>query len=40
MEQEQRFLGLLAEVRGFEVHADGTLSLRTADGRIIAARRG
>jgi hypothetical protein len=30
----------LAAVRGFEVQVDGTLSLHTADGRTIAARRG
>jgi heat shock protein HslJ len=40
MDQEERFLALLAEVRGFEIGADGALTLRTGDGRAILARRG
>ncbi|MCM5571227.1 META domain-containing protein [Burkholderiaceae bacterium FT117] len=40
MQQEQRFLGLLAQVRRFEIGADGALVLVAADGRRIVARRG
>jgi heat shock protein HslJ/membrane-bound inhibitor of C-type lysozyme len=40
MDQEERFLALLAEVRGFEIGTDGELTLRTGDGRAILARRG
>lgn len=39
MQQEQRFLGLLAQVRRFEIAADGALALIAADGRRIVARR-
>ena len=39
MDQESRFLELLAQVRDFAVADDGALSLRAADGRAIAARR-
>jgi len=39
MQQEQRFLGLLAQVRRFEISADGALVLVAADGRRIVARR-
>lgn len=40
MQQEQRFLGLLAQVRRFEIAADGALALVAGDGRRIVARRG
>mgnify|MGYP001165993509 FL=1 len=39
MQQEQRFLGLLAQVRRFEIAADGGLALIAADGHRIVARR-
>jgi heat shock protein HslJ len=39
MQQEQRFLGLLAQVRRFEIMADGALMLIAGDGRRIVARR-
>ena len=39
MEQERRFLELLAQVQGFAIAEDGALSLRAADGRAIVARR-
>lgn len=39
MQQEQRFLGLLAQVRRFEIAVDGALALIAADGRRIVARR-
>ena len=39
MDQEQHFLGVLAEVRSFAIAPDGALSLRAADGREIVARR-
>jgi heat shock protein HslJ len=39
MEQERRFLELLAKVTGFAVGADGSLELRTGAGPTIVARR-
>jgi heat shock protein HslJ len=39
MAQEALFLGVLAEVRGFDVRDDGALVLRAVDGRTITARR-
>ncbi|WP_187272297.1 META domain-containing protein [Zeimonas arvi] len=38
MQQEQRFLGLMAQVRRFEIAADGALALVASDGRRIVAR--
>lgn len=39
MEQEQRFLAVLSDVRSRSIEADGTLLLKTADGRSLRARR-
>jgi heat shock protein HslJ/membrane-bound inhibitor of C-type lysozyme len=39
MDQEQRFLAILAEVQRFEMGQDGALVLHTNDGRTITARR-
>ena len=39
MTQETAFLGMLRDVRHFDVRPDGTLELKTADGRTIVARR-
>jgi heat shock protein HslJ len=39
MEQEALLLGLLADVRAFDVRDDGALVLRAGDGRTITARR-
>lgn len=39
MDQEGRFLGLLAQARSFAIGGDGALSLRAADGGAIVARR-
>ncbi len=40
MSQEEKFMGLLRDVRTFAIAPDGALVLRTADGRTIKARRG
>lgn len=39
MEQEQRYLALLAAVRGYSVYGDGSLSLISLDGRAIRFRK-
>jgi heat shock protein HslJ len=39
MEQEQRFLELLAQTKGFAIGADGGLELRNDAGPTILARR-
>lgn len=39
MQQEARFLGVLADVRRYAIAADGTLTLRTDAGATIVARR-
>lgn len=39
MDQERRFLRMLATVAGFDIDQTGTLVLRAADGSRIIARR-
>jgi heat shock protein HslJ len=39
MQQDSLFLGVLRDVRGFDVRDDGALVLRAGDGRTIVARR-
>lgn len=39
MQQEARFLAVLADVRRYAIAADGTLTLRTEAGATIRARR-
>jgi heat shock protein HslJ len=39
MTQETAFLGLLRDIRHFDLRPDGTLELKTADGRTIVASR-
>jgi heat shock protein HslJ len=39
MDQEHRFLDALGGVQNFSIAADGTLLLKTGDGRTITARR-
>jgi heat shock protein HslJ len=39
MDQETQFLGILREVRGFEIGQDRSLVLHAKDGRAIAASR-
>jgi heat shock protein HslJ len=39
MEQEQRFLAILAAVQGYSLYGDGSVSLIAADGRAIRFRR-
>jgi heat shock protein HslJ len=39
MEQEQRFLSILAAARGYSYYGDGSLSLIAPDGRAIRFRR-
>jgi heat shock protein HslJ len=40
MAQETTFLGVLRDVRRFDLQPDGTLTLETADGRTIVATKG
>jgi heat shock protein HslJ len=39
MRQEDLFLDILKNVRGFELGPDGALILRAGDGRTVTARR-
>jgi heat shock protein HslJ len=39
MDQEQAFLSALSSTQGFAIAADGSLLLRTGDGRTVEARR-
>ena len=39
MTQGTAFLGVLRDLRHFDIRADGTLELETADGRAIVATR-
>jgi heat shock protein HslJ len=39
MEQEQRYLAILAAVQGYSLYGDGSVSLIAADGRAVRFRR-